>query len=325
MKPSPWLALEAIPGLVALGPVWRELVGPQFPAFRALCLQPSALQVRAYPCPRGCGCNHAVIPRHDGTGAVAVCRCNPPACPDILLSAFEITPLEVSRPRLGRALSKALGLTHKFAEMPAPGTFQFGAWSADAVPALLTIQVQNSSFRRAVAELAAQLRLPFMLFAPTPDFLDAPSQAILQNLHAGFFALNHQLILTEAGTLQPSAPPGQLFIAFNPQPKEIDLEVAQRVFALVRNLDTEKRLGPPTLLTVFRYYCIEELSSGQIARKCGCSKPSVLRRLGLIRARTGVDPRDLRRLSPHIAKLEEEMADARAGNLRARGFMEEEP
>jgi hypothetical protein len=315
MPASPWLALEAIPSLAALPAVWKGMVGAQFQAFSSLCLQPSSLQVRTHPCPRACGCNHALIPRHDGTGAVAVCRCNPPSCPDILLTALEITPLEVSRPRLGRALCKAFGFTQKFAEMPVPTTFQFGAWSANAVPALLTIQVQNSNFRRAVAELAAQLRIPFILFAPTSDFLDAPSQAILQNLHAGFFALDNLVVLTGHGTLQPTSPPAQLFIPFNPQPKEFDLDLAQRVFALVRNLDTEKPLRPPSLLAVFRHYCIEELSSSQIARKYACSKPSILRRLALIRARTGADPQHLRRLSPHIAKLQDNLADPRAAHI----------
>lgn len=300
------------------------MVGAQFEAFRALCLQSSGLQVRTYPCPRGCGCNHAVIPRHDGTGAAAVCRCNPPACPDILLSASEIVPLEVSRPRLGRALCNAFGFDPKFAEMPVPGTFQFGAWSSNAVPALLTMQVQNTVFRRAVAELAAQLRFRFILFAPTADFVDAPSQAILQNLQAEFFALKDLVVLTDHGTLQATSPPSQLFTAFNPEPKECDIEVARRAFALVLNLDTEEPLPPPSLLRVFRLYCIHELSSAQVASKCECSKPSILRRLARIRARTGVDPRELRRLSPHIARIEDEMSDDRAAQIRPSAFVDGE-
>jgi hypothetical protein len=64
------------------------------------------------------------------------------------------------------------------------------------MPAILTIQVQRSVFRRAVAELAAELRQPFMLFAPTSDFLDAISQS-LENHGAAFFALNSHAILAE--------------------------------------------------------------------------------------------------------------------------------
>jgi hypothetical protein len=325
MKSSPWLCLEAIPGLVALEADWQRMVGEQFAGFKSLCLKPSSWRVPRFPCPRRCGCNHSVIMRHDGNGAVAVCRCAPPACPDIPLTLQQITPMEVSYVRLGHAICNAFGFTARYAELPPPNTFQFGSWSTDAVPAILTIQVQNSDFRRAVAELAAHLRQPFMLFGPTSDFLDAPAKSMLENCGAAFFDLNTQVILTGHGTLQPTGVPGELFARFNPQPKELDLEVARRVFALVRNLDTDKPLRPPTLLAVFRHYCIEELSASKIARKYGCSKPTILRRLELIRARTGMDPRQLRRLSPHITKLEDSLRDPRARRLRPQSALDQDP
>jgi hypothetical protein len=321
---SPWLSLESIPSLVALEATWRRLVGEQFEPFKALCLQPASWTVRRYPCPGHCGCDHLVIPRHDGTGALAACRCDPPSCPDIALSLQEITPLEVSRSRLGRALCAAFGFERHFAELDIPNTFQFGAWSTACVPAFLTVQAQSSGFRRVVAELAARLRRPFLLFAPTSDFVDAPAQAILQNHNAGFFALDTHVILTEQSTLQPTCSPGEMFSWFTPQPKEADQDLARRAFALVENLDTEKPLRPPSLLTVFRYYCIEELSATSIARKCRCSKPTVLRRLALIQTRTGLDPQQLRRLSPHIANLEDSLADSRAAEIHRQTLIEED-
>lgn len=310
--------------MVALEWAWRRMVGEQFPAFRTLCLEPSSSQAVRFPCPSGCGCNHLIIPRHDRTGAVAVCRCATPSCPDIPLTLQEITPLQVSWHRLGLALRKAFGLAGPHADLFPPNTFQFGSWSVDAVPAILTIQVQNSVFRRAVAELAAELRQPFILFAPTSDFLDVPSKIILENHGAAFFALDTHVILTDHGTLQPIGAPGDLFARFTPQPSDADVEAASRAFALVRNLDTETVLRPPSLLAVFRHYCIEELSASQIARKFGCSKPTVLRRLALIRARIGVDPRQLRRLSPHIAKLEATLSDPKAVHIDPKSFLEED-
>ena len=321
---SPWLCLEAVPGLVALETDWRFLAGPQFPGFRALCLEPAVWQVQAFPCPRRCGCNHSVIPRHDGAGAVAICRCDPPSCPDISLTVEQITPLQVSPARLGRALCRAFGFAPRQAELPAPHTFQFGAWSSDAVPAILTIQVQNPDFRRAVAEAAAHLRQPFILFAPTSDFLDAAAKAVLENYRAAFFGLDSHVVLTEHGTLQASSVPGELFARFNPQPKELDLDVAARAFALVRHLDTDKPLPPPSLLAVFRLYCIEELSAAQIAKKCRCSKPTVLRRLQVIHSRIGIAPKELRRFSPHLDKLEDTLHDPRAARIHPKSFMDQE-
>jgi hypothetical protein len=319
-----WFTLEAIPSLVATETVWRQRVGADFPAFKSLCLQLSSLQVRHVPCPRDCGCDHLVLHRHDGAGAVAACRCNPPVCPDLPLTRPDITTLEVCHTRLGYALCQAFGLNLRYAELPVPNTFQFGAWSTDAVPAVLTIQVQRPYFRRAVAELAAVQRGRFMLFAPTADFLDAPARAILENYGAAFFDLQSHVILTEHGTLHATRPPGELFARFNPQPKDIDSDSAARIFAVVTKLDTDKPLKPPSLLTVFRLYCVEELSSDQIARRCGTTKTTVLRRLALLQSRLAVHPRQLRRLSPHLSKIQDSLHPPHAGHIHPPSLLGEE-
>jgi len=288
-----------------------------------LCLEPSSYQVHSVRCPRRCGCDHLVLRRHDEAGAVAVCRCQEPLCPDIPLRSSDLATLQVSRPRLGHALCRAFGLAVRHADLPVPNTFQVGSWSTDAVPAILTIQVQHSVFRRAVAELAAILRAPFILFAPTSDFLDAPAQSILNNHGAGFFPLDTHAVLTDQGTLRSVHPPGELFARFTPQPKEIEADVATSAFALVAKLDTEKPLPHPSLMTVFRLYCMEECSSVRIARDCECDKSTVVRRLALIRRRIGVDPRDLRRYSAHLAKLQDSLHDPRARRIDPRRAIDE--
>jgi hypothetical protein len=321
---SPWFTLEAVPGLLAVESDWKRMIGPSFEAFKALCLEPSSFQVRSVRCPRVCGCDHRVVAGHDGVGALGVCRCEPPVCPDIPLSSADLTALKVNQARLGRALCKAFGFAVRHAVLPSPNTFQFGAWSSDAVPAILTIQVQNSVFRRVVAELVANLRRSFILFAPTSDFFDAPSQSILENHGAAFFGLDSHVTLTDQGTLHATRPPGELFARFTPQPKDIDLDVAIRACALVHALDTDKPLKRPSVLTVFRHYCIDELSYARIAGKYECSRPTIVRRMALIRKKTGLGPEQLRRLSPHIAKLEDAARDSRAAHIRPQAMGESE-
>jgi hypothetical protein len=317
-----WSFLEAIPDLVASEAQWRDSLGDNYAAFNALCLQRAAWGIRSVRCPR-CGCDHAVVPRPDGAGAVAICRCKPRVCADFLLSERDIVPLEVSLARLGIGPCKALDLANRLAELGTPGTFQFGSWSSAAVPAIMTIQFQKSAFRGAVAELAALLRQPFLLFAPTADFLDATAKSILENHGAGFFPLDSSVLLTAHGTLQPTRTPGELFARFTPQPADVDVDVARRAFALVRNLDTDQPLEPPTLLTVFRLYSIEEWSMERIAHKFDCSRPTVGRRLKLIHAKTGIHPLQLRRLSPHIARLEDSINDPRAARPDRREHLDE--
>ena len=217
--------------------------------------------------------------------------------------------------KLARALCQALGLESRFRTLPPPNTVQFGAWSADAVPAILTIQARPSAFLRVVPELVARLQRPFLLFAPTSNHFDAPSQDMLSRVHAAFFPLDSTVLLAADGRLHPAKPPGELFAEFTPQPREVDEDVAQRAFALVTILDSERPMKPPALLTVFRLYCIAEMSAAQIAQKCHSSKTVVISRLKMIQAKTGVSPIDFRRISSHLAKIDESATDSRAARI----------
>ena len=311
--PNPWRALEEFPGLSAFPEAWQDRMGPQFPALAALCLQPDQRLATSFPCPRQCGCAHHVIQRHDGDGAIAVCRCNPPACDDIPLTRAQITPLEVSWRKFARALCHAFGLASRFVQLPVPNTFQVGAWSAEVVPVILTLQVFSDAFRATVAELTSTLRRPFILLAPTATHLDAPCQAMLENHGAACFTLDAHLFFTTEGALRPLRSPGELFARFTPQPKEMDEDLSRRVIALVSRFEAQT-------LAVFRLYCIEGLSAVQTARRCGCSKTTVLRRLKDIRAKTGVEPRHLRTLSPHLSRIEAEFMDSRARRIDRGGL-----
>jgi hypothetical protein len=105
--------------------------------------------------------------------------------------------------------------------------------------------------------------------------------------------------------------------------KQDESDAATRAFVLVDRLDTEKPLPHPSLLTVFRMYCMKELSSVRIARDCGCNKSTVVRRLALLRRRIGVDPRDLRPFSPQLAKLEDSLRYSRASRLDPRHYLDD--
>lgn len=308
-----WSLLESIPGVVALPIVWRERLGQDFAAFKALCLQPSPRPVRWFPCPHGGGCAYEIL-QEPGAPLIGRCRTTPPLCADAKLSLDEITPLQLNWNRLGRALCHAFGLESKPGALPIPNTVQIGSWSADAIPAALTIQIERPGFHQAIAELSLRWQRPFLLFAPTSRHVDAAAQELLAHARAGFFTLDAHAVLT-ARSLQSRRVPGELFAAFTPQPKESDESSLQNALAVVQQLDTDRRWKAPGLLTVFRLYCTQELSAGQIARKYGVSKAAIIRRLNLIRLRTGADPQRLRRFSPHLARLETNLTDSRAGAI----------
>src|SRR2546430_2338254 len=100
-----------------------------------------------------------------------------------------------------------------------------------------------------------------------------------------------------------------------PTPNENE-EIARRAFLALDALDCGSRRKLPTLLTVFRLYCIEYLPILQIAKKCRCSLAPVANRLKLLEATTRTKPQALRKVSPYIAKFHRDRTNAEAEYLR---------
>jgi len=116
-----------------------------------------------------------------------------------------------------------------------------------------------------------------------------------------------------------------LFAKFTPEPKEqLDEDTARRAFALIQQLDSQSRMRSPSVLTVFRLYCMEELTAAQIARKCRCGKTTIIDRLNLIRQKTGAAPAKLRALSAHFNTIEADLADPRAQRIHRKNLIDED-
>jgi hypothetical protein len=219
---NPWKSLEGISPPVALPTIWRRWLGSDFEIFQRAFLQKRQDTAESFPCPYNCGCWHRLplrinqAPPDTKLLILAACQCNPPHCPELSLTLEDVTPWELNWPSLASALRKAFGLNPKIATVGLPGTAQIGAWSPDAVPVILTIQIDPKQFRAVVAELAACVQ-KFILFAPTSQHMDANCQAILARSKTAFFSLDTTVRLTEHATLLPIKTPGELFANFTPQ------------------------------------------------------------------------------------------------------------
>jgi len=64
--------------------------------------------------------------------------------------------------------------------------------------------------------------------------------------------------------------------------------------------------------------------SARSPAKFRCSRGTVLNRLAVIRQRTGMEPNRLRQISPHIEKIEGELADPRASRIYRKGLIDDE-
>src|SRR5437763_15158303 len=116
-----WQTLESIPGLAAEAAIWRAGLGDYFGVFSGF-LQTSPGSPKEL---------------REGELRVQGGHSLPPSQPT----------WQLNRPKLGRALCQAFGFASKTAEFPLPATGQIGSWSAEAVPALLTIQSERREVR----------------------------------------------------------------------------------------------------------------------------------------------------------------------------------
>jgi len=324
VPPNPWSCLEVIPGQTGVASIWRGHLGVWFEPFKTCFLHSLAERALSVPCPHECGCRHEVVCHEDGE-FVGICQCESWNCADLQLTVEDLTVWTLSWPRLGRALCQALGLQGKRANLNLPATRQVGAWSADAVPVLLTLQSERDGFLFIVGQLVARLRQPFILLAPTSQHLDAEAKELLANVGADVFALASHVEFSNPGVLRPCVSPGELFSRFNPQPKEaVSESTAQKAFALVRALDSEQPSSKASLYTVFRLYCMEGLNAAQVARKCGCARSLVFLRLQALSRKLGTHPRTLRQYSGHFERIEESLADPRARRVHRKSAIYEE-
>lgn len=306
-----WRCLEEIRGLVAVPVEWRAWLGTDFDVFKATFMRKRPGRADSIPCPREPGRAHDVVPR--GDEFVAVCESG---CPDMPLKREDVEMWEVNPSKLGRAICKAFDCDARVTDLRLPLTWQFGVKFVNAVPVVLTIQNEREDFRNVVAELVARWRQPFILFAPTSRLVDGVCTELLEKANAGFFDLESHVILTAQGNLQSRKSPGELFARFAPDAKEpAGEDVVRRLFGLIEKFESEKHLKPPSALKVFLLYCGRELTAQQVADKCRCSKGTVVNRLEIIRRATNTEPDKLRAYSPHLQKMEDDVAESGAKHI----------
>jgi hypothetical protein len=317
--------LEEVRGLAAVAAEWRQHTGADFEAFKAGFLQKAGRNARSYPCPRKAGCTHEVRPR--GHGFVGVCKDDDgTGCDDILLTIEEIEVWEVNLARLGRAIAQALKCDAKDAKLGLDGTRQIASLGDAPLPILLTVQHDGDGFGDVVAQLVARFPEGFVLLAPTSRFCTAAATDLLGRVNAGFFSLESCVTLLASGKLYAPKSGGELFAAYLPEKEEaVPEEVARQAFQLLQQLDSEQTVKPPTVLAVFRLYCKEGLTAEQVARKCRCSKATVINRLRLIREKTKTEPDELRRFATQFGKIEDDIRESKAAYVHRKRLIDDSP
>jgi hypothetical protein len=132
---------------------------------------------------------------------VAVCRCESEDCDTFEVPPEEAVLLDVNKPRLARAVGMALCGEAREMDLGVSGAQQVGAVGRNAVPVVLLVRAEAPGFRASLAELVARLRRPFVLLAPTSEFLDVAGHELLANAQAQFLDLQSHLTMSADGSL----------------------------------------------------------------------------------------------------------------------------
>ena len=320
-----WLCLESVPGGSAFPTIWRQHLGADFLGFKSLFLKSQPGEpADSVPCPWNCGCLHKVVLQDNGT-LLGKCQCETRACGDYTVMPEERIRLEVDWPKIARVVCRAFGLEPRIVRLGLYSTLQIGGWSAEGLPVVLSLCSNPAELLNAIAMLMARLGQPFILLTPTGRHLGSAAKELLASAGAACFALEEHVMLRSRGEeaeaeLSCTTDPKKLFGDVAPVRAEAtDEELARRTFLALQQREAGSRRKSPTLYTVFQLYCIEELTIPQTARKCRCSLGTVANRLNLLRARTGVAPDRLRRISAYFTKYEEDFRQAHRNYRRATG------
>jgi transposase len=88
-------------------------------------------------------------------------------------------------------------------------------------------------------------------------------------------------------------------------------------------MEADQPIRKAPTFTVFRLYCIENLSLEQVRKKLQCSRGTITNRLRTIRQKTGTDPAALRAYSAQFTRIEQTLSDPRARRIASRNTAEE--
>ncbi len=345
-----WTGLAAMRDRAGLLGDWEWYFASALPLVRPF-LAPTSDTVDSCPCPADppCGCRHAV--RDLGSRLVAVCTCAEPGQCGSEIAPVEPAALQtyqIDRHELARSLCHALGIERSSdPDRPAGGCWPIGCYGKANVRVWLCL---GESGRRAFLEaqiLEEQRTSPCLLLTcagtgfsgnlldsfrtgggevlmlgdlidPAPGALFSVKRSLNSALSDWLARLERRprpavlrSIHREIASLK-----SHLTIAFRKQDPVPDA-TAQQVFALLKELETaaerKYRKAPP--VQVFRLYCLENLSAREVARRCGCAKSLIVKRLDQLRIRLGRHPSTLRQCSSYFEPMEAALTDDRARRI----------
>jgi len=124
-------------------------------------------------------------------------------------------------------------------------------------------------------------------------------------------------VKAESGKCEPHGP-------LKAEIEPVGENVARSAFALLQKLELDAPLKSPSVLTVFRLYCVDGYSADRVARKCRCAKGTVMSRLRFIEDVTNTKPEQFRAMSGHLQQIDDDYDASGAREIYRRGLLSED-
>jgi len=353
-----WSGLAWVGGGGGVPADWQRSFGEHF-KFASAYRVPTGQLADAVACSRSpaCGCRHEIVTA--GDELIAACRCDSEwfgRCEPFTLQREDAGLFEIEAAKLCRDIARVLGLDGwryqaAVGSCIAPRCFEAGGYEPLVASAILYLPSSAGNQAADIHELIRVRPEPFLLLIPIRGPWHRELEAVLRLRDGAFLALEECLVPGASGgfeavcDLQPmlrewearACPAGKSREALRILRREIaglaaraegaepctDATAAQAL-ALIQQLETQTRWRKASVLQVFRLYCLEALSASQVARRCGCSKTLVVRRLRFLRQKLGRDPVELRSVSSHVEAMEDSLSDSRARRIRRHAAIEED-
>jgi hypothetical protein len=196
-----WIALETLPGAVAVRKEWQERTGAEFASVERF-LRPTETYARSFPCPDPCGdgCPRRIV-EHTSGGLAAVCGELSPRCETLSLSWHDLILWEVDMAALAKRIAGALELRFRFQATSTFRTWLVGQHESEAcspIPVYLLVALTRRELANQALKLILERTPPLVALTPTAD-LYSPEIVDLLRAHDSSLAPLEQWIGAEPG------------------------------------------------------------------------------------------------------------------------------
>jgi len=193
-----WRLLRNPSDLAGVEAVWRENLKNEFDFLKPF-IRPTNRLAKTYPCPypAGDGCPRGIY--QDGPDRfTAYCGESPKRCEELTLTRKDLVIHEFNLAGFAAQVLRLLQIKAKTEPIAGyPGLWRVGTYIPIAnhkFSVYMLLATEPEDFRRAVDHLLAFATEPFLLLAPSDEYLDEPHRAALERKRSGFLALNEFLV-----------------------------------------------------------------------------------------------------------------------------------